>query len=341
MMSVFVSLLLTVRTCVCSRAALQLEILALRHQLQVLNRSRPQRLRLAQADRLLWVWLSRVWNEWRAALVIVKPETVIAWHRRAFRSFWTWKSRRRIGRSSVPPDVRALIRRMSDANPRWGAPRLHGELLKLGIEVSQSTVAKYIVRRRHPPSQTWRTFLANHIGQIVAADFFVVPTATGRLLFVFVILAHARRRIVHVAVTEHPTAAWTSQQLREAFPWDWAPRYVVRDRDHAFAGWANTARAIGIEEVLTAPRSPWQNAYVERFIGSVRRECLDHVIVLSAAGLQRLMHLYCAYYEQSRTHLSLNKDAPIPRPIAAPGDGRVVAIPQVGGLHHRYERQAA
>jgi putative transposase len=341
MMSVLVALLLTVRTCVRSRAALQLEILALRHQLQVLNRSRPQRLRLAQADRLLWVWLSRVWNEWRAAVVVVKPETVIAWQRRAFRLFWSWKSRRRIGRSSVPPDVRALIRSMSDANPRWGAPRIHGELLKLGIEVSQSTVAKYIVRRRRPPSQTWRTFLANHIGQITAADFLVVPTAAGRLLFVLVILAHARRRIVHVAVTEHPTAAWTSQQLREAFPWDQAPRYVVRDRDHAFAGWANSAKAMGIEEVLTAPRSPWQNAYVERFIGSVRRECLDHVIVLSATGLQRLMHLYCAYYEQSRTHLSLNKDAPIPRPSARPADGRVVAIPQVGGLHHRYERHAA
>ena len=340
MMSVLVSLLLTVRSCVRSRAALHLEVLALRPQLQVLNRSRPQRLRLARADRLLWIWLSRVWNEWRAAVVIVKPETVIAWHRQAFRSFWSWKSRHRIGRPSVPPDVRTLIRSMSAANPRWGAPRIHGELLKLGIEVSQSTVAKYILRRRRPPSQTWRTFLTNHIGQIVAADFFVVPTATGRLLFVLVILAHARRRIVRVAVTEHPTAAWTSQQLREAFPWDEAPRYVIRDRDHAFAGWANTAKAMGIEEVLTAPRSPWQNAYVERFIGSVRRECLDHVIVLSATGLQRLMHLYCAYYEHSRTHLSLNKDAPIPRPIAAP-DGRVVAIPQVGGLHHRYERLAA
>lgn len=341
MMSVLLSLLLTVRTCVRSRAALQLEILALRHQLQVLNRSRPRRLRLARADRLLWVGLSRVWKEWGSAVVIVKPETVIAWQRRAFRSFWTWKSRRRIGRSSVPPDVRAMIRSMSDANPRWGAPRIHGELLKLGIEVSQSTVAKYIVRRRCPPSQTWRTFLANHIGQIMAADFFVVPTATGRLLFVLVILAHARRRILHIAVTEHPTAAWTSQQLREAFPWDQAPRYVVRDRDHAFAGWANTAKAMGIEEVLTAPRSPWQNAYVERFIGSVRRECLDHVIVFSATGLQRLMHVYCAYYEQSRTHLSLNKDAPIPHPSARPADGRVVAIPQVGGLHHRYERHAA
>jgi hypothetical protein len=199
---------------------------------------------------------SRVWNEWRAALVIVKPETVIAWHRHAFCVFWSWKSRRRIGRSPVPPAVQALIRRMSDANPRWGAPRIHGELLKLGMAVSQSTVAKYMVRRRQPPSQTWRTFLANHVEQIMAADFFVVPTVRGRLLFVLAILAHERRRVVHVAVTEHPTAAWTAQQLREAFPWDRAPRYIIRDRDHAFAGWADTAQAMGVEEVLTAPRSP-------------------------------------------------------------------------------------
>ena len=340
-MSVLLSLLLTLRTSARSRAALQLEVLALRHQLQVLQRTRPPRVRLGKTDRWLWVLLSRIWTEWRTALVIVKPETVIAWHRRGFRLWWAWKSRRRIGRPTVPADVRTLIRTMAEANPRWGAPRIHGELLKLGIDVCQATVAKYMGRRRPPPSQTWRTFLANHIGQIMAADFFVVPTATGRLLFVLVILAHARRRVVHVAVTEHPTAAWTGQQLREAFPWDQAPRYLVRDRDHAFAGWANTAKALGIEEVLTAPRSPWQNAYVERFIGSVRRECLDHVIVFSAIGLQRLMHVYCAYYEQSRTHLSLNKDAPVPRRIAWPGDGRIVAIPQVGGLHHRYERQAA
>ena len=198
-----------------------------------------------------------------------------------------------------------------------------------------------MVRPRRPPSQSWRTFLANHIGQVMAADFFVVPTATCRLLFVLVILAHERRRVVHVAVTEHPTAAWTAQQLREAFPWDRSPRYLLRDRDHAFQAWANTATAMDIKEVLTAPRSPWQNAYVERFIGSARRECLDHVLVFNATGLQRLIKLYCTNYEQSRTHLSLNKDAPIPRSIAEPGDGRVVAIPQVGGLHHRYERQAA
>jgi putative transposase len=339
-MSAFLALLLTLRSCARSRAVLQLELLALQHQLHVLQRTRPRRLRLMKTDRWLWMCLSHVWTEWRPALVIVTPETVIAWHRRGFRLFWRWKSRR-TGRPAVPADERVLIRTMSEANPRWGAPRIHGELLKLGIEVSQSTVAKYMIRHRRPPLQTWRTFLANHIGQIMAADFLVVPTATGRLLFVLVILAHARRRIVHVAVTEHPTAAWTSQQLREAFPWDHAPRFVVRDRDHAFADWANTAKAMGIQEVLTAPRSPWQNAYVERFIASVRRECLDHVIVFNATGLARLMRLYCIYYEQSRTHLSLGKDAPIPRPIAPPSDGRVVAIPQVGGLHNRYKRRAA
>jgi transposase InsO family protein len=183
--------------------------------------------------------------------------------------------------------------------------------------------------------------LRNHIGQIVAADFFVVPTATYGLLFVLVLLAHDRRRIRHVAVTAHPTAAWTAQQLREAFPWDQAPRYVLHDRDHAFDGLRVTAEAIGIEEVLTSPHAPWQNAFVERFIGSARRGCFDHVIVFNEAGLQRLMPLYCSYYERSRTHLSLNKDTPIPRPVTLPGDGAVVAITEVGGLHHRYERRAA
>lgn len=340
-MSVLLSLLLTLRTWARSRAALQLEMLALRHQLQVLQRTRPRRLRLSMTDRWFWSLLSRIWTGWRTALVIVKPETVIAWHRRGFRLWWTWKSRRRMGRPTVPSDVRILIRTMAQANPRWGAPRIHGELLKLGIDVSQATVAKYMGRRRPPPSQTWRTFLRNHISQIVAADFFVVPTATSRLLFVLVLLAHDRRRIRHVAVTAHPTAAWTAQQLREAFPWDEAPRYLLHDRDHAFDRLVATATAMGIEEVLTAPRAPWQNAFVERFIGSARRECFDHLIVLNEAGLQRLMTLYCSYYERSRTHLSLDKDTPIPRPVTSPEDGAVVAIPEVGGLHHRYERRAA
>jgi transposase InsO family protein len=338
--TVFVSLILTARASLRSRAALQLEILALRHQLHVLERSRPRQLRLTRSDRLLWVWISRVGYAWRVAVIIVKPETVIAWHRRGFRLFWTWKSHR-LGRPTVPSDIRTLIRTMSEANPLWGAPRIHGEMLKLGIDISQATVAKYLVRRRRPPSQTWRTFLRNHADQIVAADFFVVPTITYRLLFVLVVMAHHRRRIVHVAVTAHPTAAWTSQQLREAFPEDEAPRYLIHDRDDAFAGLEATASGMGINEVRTAPRSPWQNAYAERLIGSIRRECLDHVIVVSEPGLRRVLHRYVEYYERSRTHLALEKDTPLHRPIAPSARGSVVAIPQVGGLHHRYERRAA
>ena len=341
MMSVLVSFLMTLRTSVRSRVALQLEVLALRHQLQVLQRTRPRRLRLTNVDRWLWMRLSGIWTEWRTALVMVKPETVIAWQRRGFQRWWAWKSRRRMGRPTVPADVRTLIRTMANANPRWGAPRIRGELLKLGIDICQATVAKYMGRRRPPPSQTWRTFLRNHIGQIVAADFFVVPTVTYRLLFVLVLLAHDRRRIRHVAVTAYPTAAWTAQQLREAFPWDEAPRYLIHDRDHAFNSWPATANAMGIEDVLTAPRAPWQNPFVERFVGSARRECFDHVIVFHEAGLLKLMRLYCSYYERSRTHLGLDKDTPIPRPVTPPSDGAVVAIQEVGGLHHRYERRAA
>jgi putative transposase len=213
--------------------------------------------------------------------------------------------------------------------------------MKVGIDVGRATVAKYMVRRRRPPSQTWRTFLANHVEQIAAADFFIVPTATCRLLFVLVILAHERRRVVHVAVTDHPTALWTAQQLRHAFPWDEAPRYLVRDRDTTFNSCAATAAAMGIQEVVTAARSPWQNAYVERLIGSIRRECLDHVIVWNERGLRRVLNAYVNYHQRSRTHLSLHKDSPIPRPIVPPINRRVVGVPQVGGLHHRYDRRAA
>ena len=228
MMPIVVSVLLSLRSLVRSRAALHLEILALRHQLQVLERSRRPRLRLTAADRLLWVCFSRIWSAWRPALVLVQPATIVAWHRRGFRLFWTSKSRHRTGRPNVPADVRMLIRTMSQANLLWGAPRIHGELRKLGIVLSQSTVAKYMMRRRRPPSQTWRTFLANHVGQVMAADFFVVPTATYRLLFVLVILAHERRRVVHVAVTDHPTSAWTAQQLRNAFPHEECPAYLLQ-----------------------------------------------------------------------------------------------------------------
>ena len=290
---------------------------------------------------MLWAWLAHAWCGWRSAVYIVKPETVVAWHRRGFRLFWTWESRHRTGRPAVPQDVRALIRDMSTANPLWGAPRIHGELLKLGISVSESTVAKYMRRDPRPPSQTWRTFLTNHASQIMAADLFVVPTVTFRLLFVLVILAHDRRRIVHVAVTEHPTAAWTAQQLRNAFPENESPRYLLHDRDSVFAHVATTLEGMDIQEVRTAPRSPWQNAYVERVIGSIRRECLGHVIAVNVAGLRRVLTAYITYYMRSRTHLGLGKDTPSSRPVTPPSTGRIVAIPEVGGLHHHYDRVAA
>jgi len=343
MMPTLVSLLAVLRDSLRTRVALQAEVLALRHQLLVLQRKKQkQRLRLSVADRIFWVWLFRVWADWRSALRIVKPETVIAWHRKGCRLYWSWKSRSRQGRPSVSAEVRELIRRMSAANPRWGAPRIHGELGKLGIKVSETTVAKYMVRHRNPPSQTWRMFLANHIKDIVSADFFLVPTATFRLLFVFVILSHDRRRPVHFAVTRHPTAEWTAQQLLQAFPWDTAPRFLLRDRDGNYGKiFCESATGLGIEEVLCAPRSPWQNAYAERLIGSIRRECLDHVIVFHEPGLRRVLRSYFEYYTYARTHLSLAKDAPILRSIHPPELGRVVELSEVGGLHHRYERRAA
>jgi putative transposase len=337
------TLLFSLRDCLRSRAVLQAEILALRHQLLIFERSRRgHNLRLRWTDRALWVWLSRLWNDWRSALLMVKPETVIRWHRQGFRLYWRWKSRHGDGRPAVSPEVRNLIRQMSHANPRWGAPRIHGELLKIGSEVCQATVAKYMVRHRKPPSQTWQTFLRNHTKDLVSIDFLVVPTITFQLQFTFVILSHDRRRLVHFAVTANPTAEWTARQLLQAFPWDHAPRYLLRDRDRAYGlEFSEMAKCMGIHEVLTAPRSPWQNAHLERLIGSIRRECLDHVIVLNEAGLRRVLNSYFAYYEQSRTHLSLGKDAPISRPIQPPAMGAVVEIPQVGGLHHLYTRKAA
>jgi len=231
---------------------------------------------------------------------------------------------------------------MSSANPLWGVPRIHGELLKLGIQISQASVGKYMVRQRKPPSQTWRTFLENHVKQVVAIDFLVVPPVNFRLLFVFVVLGHERRHAIHFNVTAHPTAEWTARQIAEAFPWDSAPRYLLHDRDCIYgAAFHQRVGEMGILEVLTAPRSPWQNAYAERFIGSLRRECLDHIIILNESSLKRILKTYFEYYEHSRTHLSLEKDAPVSRSVQLPELGRVIELPQVGGLHHRYERRAA
>jgi len=325
------------------RASLQLEIMALRHQLEALNRQNRGRVRLSPLDRAFWILLYRLWSGCLGVVVIVQPDTVVRWHRKSFRLYWAWKSRpRRRGRPKISAEVKALIRRMSRENPLWGAPRIHGELLKLGIEVSQATVSKYMIRHPKPPSQSWRTFLQNHACGLVGVDFFVVPTLTFRILLGFVVLHHARRHIVHVNVTAHPTAQWTAQQMREAFPWETAPRHLIRDHDCTY-GKVFQARlqALQIEDVLIAPRSPWQNPYAERVIGSIRRECLDHVIVLGEDHLRRILKAYLSYYHQSRTHLSLDKDCPTPRLVQPPSMGKVIAFPQVGGLHRRYERIAA
>ncbi len=326
-----------------TRFALQAEIVALRHQLNVMRRSVPSRPKLRASDRFLWLLLSRFWPDWRSALILIKSETVIAWHRKGFRLFWTWKCRHgRSGRPGISKDIRDLIRTMSRANVTWGAPRIHGELLKLGIEVSQATVAKYMVRRGKAPSQTWRAFLENHVKQLVSVDFFVVPTLSFRILYVFLVLAHDRRRVLHFNVTEHPTAEWTAAQLVQAFPYDTAPRYLLRDRDRIYAeSFQMQAANMQITEVLTAPRSPWQSPFVERLVGSIRRECLDHILVLGEESLRRTLRSYIAYYHDSRCHLALNKDSPVAREIQPPEKGAVVEIPKVGGLHHRYERRAA
>ena len=341
MLNFLVILLATLSSILRSRAVLALENLALRHQIGVLQRSARKRPKLILLDRLLWAWLSRVWSGWRSALAIVQPETVIAWHRRGFRLFWTWKIRQgQPGRPTLPREVRELIRRLCRENPTWGAPR---STANCSSSASTSvSVSKYMVRCRKPPSQTWRTFLDNHVQQLVSIDFFTVPTIRFQVLYVFLVLAHDRPRILHFNVTAHPTAEWTGQQLREAFPFEQVPRYLLRDRDTIFGEeFRRQVTDMGIHEVLSTPGSPWQRAYVERVIGSIRRECLDHMIVFHESSLRRTLTSYFQYYHRSRTHLSLGKDSPEPRSIQPPEMGRVVGVPQVGGLHHRYERRAA
>jgi hypothetical protein len=323
-----------------TRAVVELENLALRHQLHVLRRQRPGRPRLFAIDRLLWVWLYRLWPRCLDTMVLVKPATVVQWHRQGFRLFWRWRSRS--GRPLVDRKICQLIRGMSSANPLWGAPRIHGELLKLGIEVSQATVAKYMGRRRGVPSPTWRSFLRNQAVGIAAIDMFIVASASFQLLYVMIILAHDRRNIVRFDVTRHPTAGWLSRQVTEAFPWATAPRYLLRDNDASYGTeFCKRVDAMGITEVVTTPSSPWQNAYVERVIGSIRRECLDHLVIFNERHLRRVLSSYVGYYHHTRTHLSLDKDCPDARPVMPPGIGRIIAFPQVNGLHHRYERLAA
>ena len=320
-----------------SKLRLEAENAVLRHQLIILRRRLHGRVGLTNHDRWFFIQLYRWFPSILKVLTIIRPETLVRWHRAGFRRYWGWKSRRRGGRPPMETELRALIRRMSIENPLWGGPRIHGELLKLGFEVAQSSVAKYMVKRRVPPSQGWRTFLRNHAQDIAAMDLFVVPTIGFDLLYAFVIVRLDRRKLVWINVTAHPTAEWVARQIAEAFPWNEAPRYMIRDRDRIYgAVVTRRLRAMGIRDKPIAPASPWQNGFAERLIGSVRRECLDHIIVLGEAHLRRILKSYARYYNETRTHLALDKDAPLSRTVKRAG--RILCRPILGGLHHEYVR---
>ena len=317
-----------------SRYNLALEILALRQQLGVLKRKRPHP-RLRIQDRIFWTLLRRLWPAWSHVLVIVKPETVVAWHRAGFRLFWRLRSKPKTrGRPKLDAEVRTLIRRMANENSTWGAPRIHGELLKLGFDISERTVSRYI-RRLSPPEQArklWATFLRNHREVITAMDFFTVPTLTFRILYCFFIIEHDRRKILHFNVTEHPTGAWMVQQLREAFPESCPYRYAILDGDAKFGQEVtDMLRADGIKSMRISPASPWQNGVAERWIGSCRRELLDHLIILNDVHLRRLIRDYLSYYHADRIHDSLEKDTPLMRRVSSKPDqsARLVSLRRV------------
>lgn len=321
-----------------SKATLQLENLLLRKQIEILMR-RKSRPRVNNRDRIWLVLITKVYSQWHQAFLIFKPETLIRWHRLGFKLFWYWKSGKSAGRPSINKDLRDLIRRIAMENPLWGAPRIHGELLKLGFDVSQATVSSYMPKKVKQSGQTWLTFLHNHLKETVSVDFFTIPTLTYSILYVFVILSHDRRKILHYNITRHPTDEWTAQQLIETFAWKVSPRFLIRDRDGKFGNrFKARLRHLEIHDIRTSYRSPWQNGYVERVIGSIKRECLDHVIILNETHLHNIMKSYINYYHNSRTHLGLNKDSPNHRKVYPKEEGIIRSIPQVGGLHHRYER---
>jgi putative transposase len=325
-----------------SRRDLLLENLVLRQQLAALRRhSRKPRIRTA--DKLFWILIRRLWNGWQKSLAIVTPETVVRWHRKGFRLYWAWLSRQRSrgGRKPTSKDLRALIFRMVAENPTWGAPRIHGELRMLGFDVSERTVSRWVRRapRSPEPAKRWQAFLHNHRELIAAMDFFTVPTATFGVLYCFFVIAHDHRRILHFNVTMNPTSAWVAQQLREAFPYQPSCRYLIFDRDAKFG--LNTLvaiRTMGSQPVRTSFRSPWQNGVAERWVGSCRRDLLDHVIVQNERHLKRLLTEYVRYYHDDRTHLGLVKQTPGNR-ITAKGATpcRIDSAPRLGGLHHRYD----
>jgi putative transposase len=326
-----------------TRRSLLLENLALRHQLTVLKRRYP-RPTLSVFDKLFWVLARRLSPEWKQALIIVTPETVVRWHRVGFSLYWKLISRARqaVGRRPTPKEVRELIFRMVSENPTWGAPRIHGELLMLGFEVSERTISRWMKRapRDPKPGKRWLAFLRNHREAVAAMDFFTMPTITFDLLCCFFIIGHDRRQVLHFNVTKHPTSLWVVQQLREAFPFESAPRFLIFDRDGKYGVEVPAAvRSLKIAPVRTSFESPWQNGVAERWVESCRRDLLDHVIPVNERHLKRLLYEYVHYYHEDRTHLGLKKQTPTQR-APATNRGHVIALPRLGGLHHRYDRAA-
>src|ERR1700682_5207432 len=320
-----------------SKIRLAAENAALRHQLIVLRRKMRGRAWLTNNDRWFFIQMYRWFPSILQVLTIICPETLVRWHRAGFRYYWRWKSRSLGERLEIETELRALIRQMSMENPLWGAPRIHGELLKLGFEVAQSSVAKYMVKRRGPPSQGWLTFLRNHAPDIAAMDLFVVRTVGFDLLYALVIVRLDRRDLVWINVTTNPTAEWVARRITEAFPWDGAPGYMIRDRDRIYGTVVTRRlRSMGIRDRPTAPASPWQSGFAERLIGSLRRECLDHVIVLGEVHLRRILKSYARYYNETRAHLALDQYAPLSRTVKRAG--RILCRPVLGGLHHEYVR---
>jgi transposase InsO family protein len=325
------------------RALLFAENLVLRQQLAILRRATP-RPRLRPIDRAFWVIVSRLWSRWAECLAIVQPATVIGWHRRGFARWWAWKSRR-VGRPPLARELVSLIEQMTLENPLWSRRRIASELAKLGYAVDKETVAKYMPkpaqRPRNPPSQTWKTFLRNHLAGTIAIDFLTVPTVTFNVLYVFFVLSLERRRVLHVNVTAHPYATWAAQQIVEAIGAELVPARLIRDRDAIFgAEFDARVNNLGVRQTRISPRSPWQNGYAERWVGTLRRELLDHVIVLGERHLLRLVRQHVAYYNSDRPHMSLGGDSPVTRDVEPPTAGKVIALPRVGGLHHRYSRAA-
>jgi len=342
-MPTLTTLLLMLRALVLDRQRLLLENLALRQQVIVLKR-RNQRPHLLDGDRVFWILMRKALRDWKGCLLIVKPETVIRWHRRGWRYYWRRQSwPKRVGRPPIGWQLVYLIKRLSTENPLWGAPRITAELVRLGHKVAESSVDKYMVRQpAGDGGQRWVTFLRNHLRVTAACDLFTVPTATFRNLFVLVVLNHERWLIRHVAVTANPTSEWIAWQLREAFPGGEEPRFLLHDRDGAFSGeeFTRQLKTMCIRELLTAPQSPWLNCYAERVIGTVRRDCTDHVIPFGERHLLAILKEYVGYYNTSRCHQALEGNSPIPRAIEPEPAADVRATPVLGGLHHTYERAA-